>query len=107
MSFADNLAGLPASDHLAAVVLEDAEGRVERIDNRPGSQGSVRVYAYLAGRHARLDVAAAREGLALYAEHTDDARMHPGKHPNIDRLLLIEAGEAPACDMRCLPLSAA
>jgi hypothetical protein len=29
----------------------------------------------------------------LYAEHTDDARANPGKHPNIDRLLaLIESG---------------
>lgn len=107
MSFADNLARLPASDHLAAVVLEHADGRVERIENKPGSQGSVRVYAYLAGRHARLDTAAAREGLALYAEHADDARAHPGKHPNIDRLSRIADGDVPACAMRCLSLSAA
>jgi hypothetical protein len=30
--------------------------------------------------------------LALYAEHTVDARLNPGKHPNIDRLLDIESG---------------
>jgi hypothetical protein len=36
---------------------------------------------------------AAQTGLELYAEHTDDARANPGKHPNIDRLLaLIESG---------------
>ncbi|MGL6205117.1 MAG: DUF2322 family protein, partial [Giesbergeria sp.] len=31
--------------------------------------------------------AAARLGLEWYAEHTQDALAHPGKHPNIDRLL--------------------
>jgi hypothetical protein len=25
-------------------------------------------------------------GLKLYAEHAEDARQHPGKHPNVDRL---------------------
>ncbi|MCB1890651.1 MAG: DUF2322 family protein, partial [Rhodocyclaceae bacterium] len=30
---------------------------------------------------------AARAGLELFAEHTDDARANPGKHPNVDRLL--------------------
>ena len=32
--------------------------------------------------------------LDLYAEHTDDARQNPGKHPNIDRLLALAAGES-------------
>jgi hypothetical protein len=35
--------------------------------------------------------------LQLYAEHTADARLHPGKHPNIDRLLAIAEDDAPAC----------
>ena len=35
--------------------------------------------------------AAAEEGLRLYAEHSADARAHPGKHPNIDRLFDIIA----------------
>jgi hypothetical protein len=35
-------------------------------------------------------VAASVEGLALYAEHTEDARIYPGKHPNIDRLLDVQ-----------------
>jgi hypothetical protein len=107
MSFADNLAGLPTSDHLDAVEIVYPDGRVERIANQPGSQGSVRVYAYLAGHHAALDAAAAREALDLYAEHTADAEAHPGKHPNIDRLLAIAAGSQPTCRLRCLPLSAA
>ncbi|MGA7179160.1 MAG: DUF2322 family protein [Thiobacillaceae bacterium] len=29
----------------------------------------------------------------MYAEHTEDAKLNPGKHPNIDRLLeLIKNG---------------
>jgi hypothetical protein len=33
--------------------------------------------------------------LELYAEHTADARANPGKHPNIDRLILVEATHKP------------
>ena len=35
---------------------------------------------------------AARKGLELFVEHAEDARQHPGKHPNIDRLLDVIAG---------------
>lgn len=94
MSFADNLAALPAIDHLAGLELTAPDGHIERIDNRPGSAGSVRVYAYLAGKYGGIDTGAAAEGLALYAEHTEDARAHPGKHVNIDRLLNLDAGQA-------------
>lgn len=93
MAFADNLAGLPAADHLARVELIAANGMVEIIENKPGSAGSVRVYAYLAGKHGVIDAAAAEEGLAIYAEHTEDARANPGKHPNIDRLFDVAAGK--------------
>lgn len=85
--FAQRLAGLPTCDHLYALVLTGPQGQVERIDNRPGSQGSLRIYAHLAQRHGAITPAAAREGLALYGEHVQDAQLHPGKHPNIDRLL--------------------
>ena len=37
---------------------------------------------------------AATQGIELYAEHSEDARLNPGKHPNIDRLIgLVERGE--------------
>lgn len=85
--FADRLARLPPADHLAAIVLRGPDDAAECIDNRPGSQGSLRVYAYLADKHGAITPAAASEGLELYAEHVADARAHPGKHPNIDRLL--------------------
>lgn len=87
MAFADNLAALPLADHLDAVELWAGDTCVARIENRPGSAGSVRVYAWLGQRHGCISAEAAAEGLRLYAEHTEDARAHPGKHPNIDRLL--------------------
>lgn len=94
MSFADNLKSLPPITHLAALELLDPTGQiVALIENKPGKSGSLAVYAALAARHGRIDAAAAREGLDLFAEHTTDARANPGKHPNIDRLLeLIETG---------------
>lgn len=96
MSFADNLKTLPPVSHLAALQLRDATGQtVATIENRPGQAGSLAVYHALAQRHGgRIDPAAAAEGLALYAEHSDDARAHPGKHPNIDRLLELRASGA-------------
>ncbi len=92
MSFAENLATLPAADHLAAIELIGPDATVAVIENKPGSQGSLRLYLYLLEKFGAINAAAAAEGLALYAEHGDDARQHPGKHPNIDRLLDIAAG---------------
>ena len=93
MAFAENLAALPAADQLSRVELIGADGAVETIENKPGSAGSVRVYAYLAGKHGEINATAAEEGLAIYAEHTEDARANPGKHPNIDRLFNVAAGK--------------
>lgn len=95
MSFADNLATLPTVDHLAALRLIDAQSGqlVDEIPNAPGKQGSLRVYAALAQQHGgRIDATAAAQGIALFAEHTEDARTNPGKHPNIDRLFAIAEG---------------
>jgi len=96
MAFADTLRELPPVTHLAALELLDAAGAVvARIENKPGQAGSLAVYAALAARHGgAITPAAAAEGLQLYAEHTADARQHPGKHPNIDRLLAWAEGAA-------------
>ena len=93
MAFADNLRQLPSVQHLAALELRDAQGRLlATIPNQPGKAGSLAVYAALADRHGdRLDARAAQEGLNLFAEHTETARAHPGSHPNIDRLLALVA----------------
>jgi hypothetical protein len=96
MAFADNLQQLPAIDHLEALELLDTQGQVvASIPNQPGKAGSVRLYAALAAKHGSINVAAAQEGLDLFAEHTEAARQHPGSHPNIDRLFdIIASGQA-------------
>lgn len=87
-NFADNLAGMGSVDHLAGLELLDEQGAVvARIENKPGSQGSLKLYHHLARKWGSINGEAAAEGLALYAEHTDDALKHPGKHPNIDLLI--------------------
>jgi len=95
MNFADNLKRLPPVAHLAALHLLGSEGNVvATIENKPGKAGSLAVYAALAAKHGGITPAAAEEGLQLFAEHTEAARLHPGSHPNIDRLLnLITTGE--------------
>ena len=101
-NFAENLAALPPVDDLAGIELTTVDGVTSVIEKKPGSQGSLRVYQHLLARYGVIDAAAAEEGLVLYAEHTDDARLHPGKHPNIDRLLAIAAG-GDALAARLLP----
>lgn len=94
MSFAENLKKLPGISHLAAINLLDAEGNVvAAIENKPGSQGSLAVYNHLAQTYGSINAEAARKGIEIFAEHSEDARLHTGKHPNIDRLIGIENGQ--------------
>ena len=93
MPFAENLKKLPGISHLAAVnLLDKADTVVATIENKPGSQGSLAVYNHLAQTYGSINLEAAKKGLEIFAEHTDDARGNPGKHPNIDRLIAIEQG---------------
>ena len=93
MSFAENLKKLPGISHIAALnLLDKAEILVATIENKPGSQGSLAVYNHLAQTYGSINLEAASKGLEIFAEHTDDARANPGKHPNIDRLITIEQG---------------
>ncbi len=93
--FKDNLAQMPAIDAVARIDLIDGNGAVvASIENQPGKQGSLAVYHYLQQAFGTLDAKAAEYGLALFAEHTADARNRPGAHPNVDRLLAIAAGGA-------------
>lgn len=95
MAFAENLKQLPKVSHLAAINLLDADGAIAAsIENKPGQTGSLAIYNHLGQIHGAITVDAARKGLELYAEHVEDARQNPGKHPNIDRLLeLVAAGQ--------------
>lgn len=91
--FKDNLAQMPAIDGIARIELIDGSGAVvASIENQPGKQGSLAVYHCLQQAFGTLDAKAAEYGLALFAEHTADARNRPGAHPNVDRLLAIAAG---------------
>jgi hypothetical protein len=94
--FKDNLALLPATDGITQIDLLNAGGSVvATIENKPGKQGSLAVYHYLAQTFEMLDQTAAQHGLDVFGEHTADARSRPGAHPNVDRLLEIVAGGQP------------
>ncbi|MBU3693460.1 MAG: DUF2322 family protein [Rhodocyclaceae bacterium] len=95
MAFADNLKQLPPVSHLEGLdLLDEAGGLVASIDNKPGQAGSLAVYNFLGQHFGAITPLAAQTGLELYAEHTEDARANPGKHPNIDRLTrLVASGE--------------
>jgi hypothetical protein len=74
--------------------LLDGDGTVAAtIENKPGQTGSLAVYNHLGQIYGAITAEAARKGLELYAEHTEDARQNPGKHPNIDRLLALTDGK--------------
>ncbi len=89
--FAEVLKTLPAIDDIDSITVYtgDSDTPVDIIENRPGKAGSVAVYHALLKEFATLNAAAATKGLELYAEHVADAKAHPGKHPNIDRLFRI------------------
>ena len=94
-NFADILRTLPPVDHIVRLELFDTRDQLfDVIENRPGSAGSVAVYHAVMQADGWLDHSASERALALYGEHTAVARAHPGKHPNIDRLLaLIDSGQ--------------
>ena len=95
MSFSENLKKLPGISHLAAINLLDVDGNiVAAIENKAGSQGSLAVYNHLAQTFGLINAEAAKKGLEIFAEHTEDERQNSGKHPNIARLLSIASGSA-------------
>ncbi|MFY7837818.1 MAG: DUF2322 family protein [Novosphingobium sp.] len=95
-SFKDNLAQLPSIEGVARIDLIDAGGAVvASIPNEAGKQGSLAVYQYLGQCFGAVTPDAAEHGLAVFGEHSADAKARPGAHPNIDRLLeVIATGQA-------------
>jgi hypothetical protein len=94
--FSDVLLSLENVENVQRIELYDDEGNLAgAIHNKPGSQGSLKVYHHLYKTYGGITLDAAVEGLSLYAEHTQDAENSPGKHPNIDRLLEILEDDAP------------
>lgn len=95
-SFAKNLQLLPPIENLVRVELTDPTGDiVATIENQPGKQGALAVYQYLGQNFDLVNSDAATHALAVFAEHTEDAKNRPGAHPNIDRLFAIIGGAAP------------
>lgn len=93
--FSEILSTLENADHIQTVELFHTNGsRAGKIENRPGSAGSVRVYHHLWKKYGAITVEAAKEGLEIYAEHTEDAENNPDKHPNIDRLFDVIANKS-------------
>ena len=94
--FSDVLLTLDNTDHVQRIELYHEDGSVAGvIENKPGSQGSVKVFHHLYKMYGGITLDAAVEGLSLYAEHTEDAENCPGKHPNVDKLIDVLENEAP------------
>jgi hypothetical protein len=88
MNFAENLQTLAPITHLLAIQIINTQGQTEAtLEKKPGQAGSMAVYAALAAQFGSINTEAAKQGLTLYAEHTQDAHLNPGKHPKIDRLI--------------------
>lgn len=94
--FSDVLLTLDGADDIQRIELYYENGEPAGvIENKPGSQGSLKVYNHLYKMYGAITLDAAVEGLSLYAEHTEDAENCPGKHPNVDRLINVLENEEP------------
>jgi hypothetical protein len=92
-TFNEILLTLDDSDHIDRIEIYRNNVLTGTIENKPGSQGSIKVYQHLWKLFGAITLDAAIEGLDLYSEHTEDAQKNPGKHPNIDRLLSVMEDE--------------
>ncbi|WP_040977371.1 DUF2322 family protein [Necropsobacter massiliensis] len=92
MEFSHILDTLPPIDRLSGLNILAGSDVIAHIPAVAGKLGALRVYNALAQEfNGKLDRTCAQKGLVLFAEHTADARQHPGKHPNIDLLLKVLA----------------
>ena len=89
MAFADNIKHLPGVSRVAARQLPEGDAVAAATEHKSGQVGPLTVYNHLALTFGAITPQAAAKGLELYAEHTEEARAHPGKHPNIDRLFAL------------------
>lgn len=91
MQFKDYLATFPSVDHLSGLNVLSQQGEViHSIPAIEGKLGSLKLYnALLTQFNGVLDKKSAEQGIIWFAEHLEDAKNNPGKHPNIDLLLSI------------------
>ena len=94
MNFKDILETLPSIDHLTGLDVLNDETVIHHIPAAPGKLGSLRLYNALAEKfNGKLDHTSAQQGIEWFAEHVEDAKQNPGKHPNIDLLFKVVAEE--------------
>ncbi|OOF49999.1 hypothetical protein BKK54_07365 [Rodentibacter genomosp. 1] len=87
MTFNEILNGLPTIEHLSGLNVKQGDEVVHHIPAIQGKLGSLRLYYGLAEKfNGKLDRTSAQQGIEWFAEHVEDARQNPGKHPNIDLL---------------------
>lgn len=90
MSFKEILETLPTIDHLTGLNVMDNETIIHNIPAIPGKLGSLRLYNALAEKfNGKLNRTSAQQGVEWFAEHVEDAKVNPGKHPNIDLLFKV------------------
>ena len=86
-NFNDILKTLNSADHVKEIELYTGSKLLGSIESKPGKLGSIKVYNHLFETFGEINPNAAKNGLTLFSEHTEDAQNNPGKHPNIDILL--------------------
>ncbi|OOF39236.1 hypothetical protein BKK49_08435 [Rodentibacter rarus] len=95
MTFKEILEGLPTIAHLSGLNVKLGDEVIHHIPAISGKLGSLRLYYGLAEKfNGKLDRTSVQQGIEWFAEHVEDAKKHPGKHPNIDLLFnVIEEGQ--------------
>ena len=90
MNFKDILETLPSIEHLTGLDVLNGETVIHHIPAALGKLGSLRLYNALAEKfNGKLDRTSAQQGIEWFAEHVEDAKQNPGKHPNIDLLFKV------------------
>ena len=90
MNFKEILDTLPTIDHLTGLNVKQGDEVIHHIPAAPGKLGSLRLYNALAEKfNGKLDRTSAQQGIEWFAEHVEDAKNNPGKHPNIDLLFKV------------------
>lgn len=105
-SFQENLKKLSPSDFLVLIRIFDDRGNLlSIIPNLPEKQGALRVFHHITSQSGRLDFEQAKEGIGLFGEHVEDARIRPGKHPNLALLLQVTSSRHLQIQRVCSPVS--
>ena len=94
MNFKDIVETLPSIEHLTGLDVLNCETVIQHSPAAPGKFCSLRLYNALAEKfNGKLDRTSAQQGIEWFAEHVEDAKQNPGKHPNIDLLFKVVAEE--------------